>query len=566
MSWLLLIAVVLPLSLAPLAATRWHWVLAPLSVVAALPPLFLATATGVTLELSWLLLGLRLGVDSLSQPFLLLTGVLWLATAFYAWIYCKTEARAARFHGFLLLTLAGNIGVVVAQDMVSFYLFFTLMTFAAYGLIVHHGNVEARRAGNVYLVLALLGEVLLLAAIILLTANLDTTDFHALPAALAEALATGAVDHTVLWLAPIGFAIKLGVVPLHVWLPLAHPCAPIPASALLSGILLKIGLLGWLRFLPLGALALPALGEACVLLGTLGVFYGVAAGLLQQRPKTVLAYSSVSQMGLLSVLIGIGLSAPQQWPLIAFAVVVFSLHHGLAKATLFLALGVGERVQRLCLSIVPALALIGAPLTSGALAKLVFKDATAGQTLAPPFAGLWEPIDVAAVLGLSSVTTGLLLLRLLYLVGSDTGKPVIRDRRLTPIVLVLTVAGLIIPWAWALLQQPALSARAFDSAYLLSTSLSVLTSALLAGAVWLLWRVVWGRPLWRLPEGDLLALVYMTRRLSPALGLAKRTVLDAAGWHRPSFSQYLLRVLRPLNDERLFPLLLLLVFVVFLAK
>ena len=89
----------------------------------------------------------------------------------------------------------------------------------------------------------------------------------------------------------------MGLVPLHVWLPLAHPAAPMPASAVLSGAIIKAGVIGLIRFLPFDG-ALPDWGAVLTAVGLLTAFYGVAVGITQANPKTVLAYSSVSQMGL----------------------------------------------------------------------------------------------------------------------------------------------------------------------------------------------------------------------------------------------------------------------------
>src|SRR5690606_9904977 len=110
-----------------------------------------------------------------------------------------------------------------------------------------------------------------------------------------------------------GFGVKVGAVPLHMWLPLAHPAAPTPASAVLSGAMSTAGLLGWLRVLPFGDASLPSIGIWVLAAGMLAAFAGVAAGLTQTDAKTALAYSSISQMGLLTMAVGAGLAAPEAW-------------------------------------------------------------------------------------------------------------------------------------------------------------------------------------------------------------------------------------------------------------
>ena len=439
MTLLLIGTIALPLVLAMLAATPLRHRLPQLTALAPLPLLVLPFMVGSEVDLPWLLVGLRFGVDSVSVPFIMLTGLIWTAAAIFARSYLDDDPNQSRFYCFFLLTLVGNIGTVLALDPLGFYLFFTVVTFAAYGLIVHDGSGDARRAGRVYLILAIVGELLLLAVIMTVAASFGSIGFDRLPAAMANLPSAPLLSVLIL----TGFAIKTGLVPLHVWLPLAHPAAPVPASAVLSGILIKLGLLGWLRFLPLGELALPTLAETCLILGTLTIFYGVVAGLPQQRAKTVLAYSSISQMGLVTVLIGIGLSTPDQWPLLLTVLLLFVLHHGLAKAALFLALATGSR----WLLVVPALVLAGAPLTSGMLAKLALK----AQLVAAP--GDW-PTWLGVLIPLSSVTTGLLMARLLYLAWPGRTEPVRWHRYLPCAGLIL--AGLTVPTLWTALYRPEL--------------------------------------------------------------------------------------------------------------
>jgi L-aminopeptidase/D-esterase-like protein len=121
-------------------------------------------------------------------------------------------------------------------------------------------------------------------------------------------------DVTILLLL-LGFGLKAGLVPLHVWLPLAHPAAPMPASAVLSGAIIKAGIIGLVRFLPFEAGA-PGWGIALGALGLFGAFYAVAFGVLQRNPKTILAYSSVSQMGVVMAALGFGLAAGDELALL----------------------------------------------------------------------------------------------------------------------------------------------------------------------------------------------------------------------------------------------------------
>jgi formate hydrogenlyase subunit 3/multisubunit Na+/H+ antiporter MnhD subunit len=427
-----LTSLVLPVACATLIAAgpplgRVGLAAAPL---AAVPALVAALVPGPpVVDLPWLLLGSRLRLDGAGRLFLFFTAVVWAVAAVYARAYVKRSVE--RFFVFYLLAMAGNIGLILAADLASFYSFFALMTFAAYGLVVHDGTADAWRAGRVYLVMAVAGESMLLTGFLLAAGSAATLDVRDVAAGIA---ASPARDLIVALLMS-GFAIKAGAVPLHVWLPLAHPVAPTPASAVLSGCMIKAGLLGWLRFLPLGLAALPVWGGIVLAAGLLAAFFGVVLGLTQRDPKTTLAYSSISQMGLINVAVGVSLMETAAWPMALMAVPVYAFHHGMAKASLFLAVGVtaGRRtVSRALLTagmVLAALALAGGPLTSGAAAKLVLKQAAAAAP-AP-----WQDwLDT--LLPLAAVGTTLLMWHFLTTVLAAR-----HDARAGP------TAGTAIPWA-----------------------------------------------------------------------------------------------------------------------
>ncbi len=192
-----------------------------------------------------------------------------------------------------------------------------------------------RRAGEIYLVLAVLGEICLLIAFALLAAAIPGESL-AIREVVAVLPASPWRDLT-LALLIAGFGLKMGLVPLHVWLPLAHPAAPMPASAVLSGVIVKAGVIGLIRFLPVEA-ALPDWGGTLAALGPPDrVLRRRAAASRRHNPKTVLAYSSVSQMGLVAAVLGMGLAAGDG---AGMAAAFYAAHHVLAKGALFLAVGV----------------------------------------------------------------------------------------------------------------------------------------------------------------------------------------------------------------------------------
>jgi formate hydrogenlyase subunit 3/multisubunit Na+/H+ antiporter MnhD subunit len=472
--------------------------------LAALPALVIVFYPPTAMDMPWFLVGIRLATDDFSNGLLLLAGLLWTAAGFYTKGYLADDQHLSRFGFFYLFTLSGNMGVIVAADLVSFYFFYTLMTFAAYGLIVHTGNNEAFRAGRIYLTMAIAGEVLLLVTVLISAAQFGNTDLTALLPALAEA----ENRHLLMGLAFAAFAIKAGIIPLHVWLPLAHPCAPTPASAVLSGIIIKTGFIGWLKFLPFGQVALPGWAGLFFLFGLLSTFFGVLVGLFQNRPKTLLAYSSISQMGLLTVLLSLGFQMPGQWDFILHVVLLFTVHHGLAKAGLFLGFGVMDRApawRYYGLLVLPAISLVGAPLTSGALAKTAFEISL--QPTSDQWATVLYPFLTA-----SSIATGLLMIRFLYLTAprQTPSKAVPLSQWLS--CLSLLIVSMTLPWWWGVnFVEIVNSSDLLKPTKLITGLLPMGIAGMLAATVWGVWRLL-GRPsMLVLPEGDILALFPSSR-------------------------------------------------------
>jgi multicomponent Na+:H+ antiporter subunit D len=348
-----------------------------------------------------LLVALQFGDgDMIDQAFLTLTALLWFVAALYARSYLANDQKRNRFYLFFLLTMIGNLGVVLSEEISSFIGFFALMSFSAYPLILHSGSDEARSAAATYIKWVVFGEVTLFAALV------GNTYYSEL-----------AVDRApVIWVTGfllIGFGVKAGLATLHVWLPKAHPVAPVPASALLSAVMVKVGLLGWIRYLPLGEESIMILAQPMMALGFTAAFLAAIYGVLQDNAKTVLAYSTVSQLGIISASIGFALAFPASWPLLLPAIVFFAMHHGFAKATLFLSVGLSRELQQKTrfslliwlLVLIPAVSLIGLPFTSGAFAKTALKNATSD----------W-PI-FSTLLVLSAVGTSLLMGRFIQLMA-----------------------------------------------------------------------------------------------------------------------------------------------------
>ncbi len=400
----------------PIWLLDWLWISAPWPALA----LALLGPEGSLWLEAWLLGG-DWTLDDQRRLLLAFTALLWGLAGWYARGYFAAEqaqaaagdaesrSRLLRFALFWPLTLCGNLLLLVAEDIASFYLGFALMTFSAYPLVIHDGSREARIGGLAYLVMAVLGEGMILAGLMWGAGTGSALTLSELRATLATADA-GLWMGLLLWL---GFGVKAGVIGLHLWLPLAHPVAPTPASAVLSGVMIKAGLVGWMSTLPLGMAgvddAFHGLALAMLTAGLVGAFAAALLGVAQRHPKAVLAYSSVSQMGMITALVAVGLLQPDSWPALSVLVLFFAAHHGLSKGALFLGVGISEQPPRLppwllwTLLTLPALSLAGV-LGSGLIAKWGIKkvlDADGEETLV-----FW--------LSLAAVGTSLLMARTLW--------------------------------------------------------------------------------------------------------------------------------------------------------
>ena len=413
------------------------WAALPAFLVAVLFP------TGTFMAMPWLFLGGAFALDLTAKVFLAFSAGMWLAAGIYAKGYLEAnhDDRKLPFFAFFLGTMGGNLALISAQDMVSYIAFFAIMSFCAYGLIIHERTPANLFAGRVYIAMTILGEVSAFGGMVWAASIAGGhTGFPEVTAALLEQPDRAAI----LLLLFVGFGIKLGVMPLHVWLPLAHPAAPTPASAVLSGVMIKTGLLLWLRLFPFDE---PAVfdGGALVAIGLATAFLAAMIGMTQTHPKALLAYSSISQMGLVAIAIGAGLLMDAGHAAVLGAVLIFAAHHAIAKSALFLGVGIAatdlstamRRVLIAGLAMAGA-ALAGFPLTSGIAAKAGIK-AAAGATETG-----WTPwLDW--LVPLTGVTTMLLIVRFLFLIAAPPGEAHGRLNRY-----------MLIPWAVLTLAIPML--------------------------------------------------------------------------------------------------------------
>jgi len=336
--------------------------------------------------------GLRLQVDGLSIVMALVGFLLWLAVSIYSISYIKINLVS--YYSLLLIVLGAVQGTVLAKDLISFYVFLEMAAVATYFLIIHKRSVDILQAGYKYILMTLIGAFLILLSIILV--YVDTGSYEVI-----MVTKSGGIIAPVLFL--LGCFVKAGAVPLHIWLPDAHPAAPSPVSAFLSGVMIKIGAYGIIRFIfPILNFDLPAtnfgeiLSSLIMSIGVASMLIGVLLALLQTDVKRLLAYHSISQMGY--ILLGIGLGTK-----LGLAGGLYHLvNHTMFKGLLFLCMGaviystgtrkldnLGGLWKRMPITtstcIIAALAISGIPPFNGFASKTVLAEAVANYNFVLKF-------------------------------------------------------------------------------------------------------------------------------------------------------------------------------------
>jgi formate hydrogenlyase subunit 3/multisubunit Na+/H+ antiporter MnhD subunit len=391
-----------------------------------------AAPEALTLPLGLPWLGAHFRIDALSGFFLAIVDFGAAAASFYALGYGAHENAPGRVLPFFPLFVAAMNLVVLADDAYVFLLSWELMSLASWALVMaHHREGDNARAGYVYILMATLGTFALLLAFGLLGGADGDLAFHALRGHPPSAAVAGAV----LALALIGAGSKAGLTPLHIWLPLAHPAAPSHVSALMSGVMTKVAIYGFLRivFDLLG----PAAwwwGVPMMAAGAATAVVGVLFALLHNDLKRVLAYSTIENIGVIFVALGLSLAFETNGQGTAAALAMTAalfhiLNHSLFKSLLFFGSGAvltatGERdMGRLggLLNLMPVsglFMLVGAgaisalpPLNGFASEWLIFQAILLSPSL-PSWTLKLEIPAVGALLALAAALAGACFVRL----------------------------------------------------------------------------------------------------------------------------------------------------------
>lgn len=267
---------------------------------------------------------------------------MWTMTSLFSHEYFHHYRNRNRYFFFVLLTFAGTMGVFLSGNLFTTFIFFEIMSMASYVAVVHDEKPAAMRAGDTYLMIAVLGGMVMLMGLFLLSNAIGTLEIDTLHGEVSKYLENGGSVSTI-WASAMcllfGFGAKAGMFPVHVWLPKAHPVAPAPASALLSGILTKTGVFGILVITSRIFLYDVTYAKLILGIGTITMFLGAFIALFSIDLKRTLACSSMSQIGFILVACGMqGLLGHHN----AYAVrgaLLHMINHSMFKLILFMCAG-----------------------------------------------------------------------------------------------------------------------------------------------------------------------------------------------------------------------------------
>ena len=330
------------------------------------------------------MLAFSLRVDGVSRIWLLLLAVIWPGVGLYAQEYLEHDENPARFFLFYTITQGVLHALAMAGNLVTYYMFYEAMTLLTVPLVLHNRDKEAVAAAIKYLIYSVIGASAALIGIFFIGAIGGTGDFASGILTSEQIVGKESFTMAILLTMLIGFGVKAGMFPLHGWLPTAHPVAPAPASAVLSGVITKMGVLGIVRVLFFIAGAERIRGTwvqyTMLALTLTTILMGSLLALKEKKLKKRLAYSSVSQVSYVLF----GLFTLTEWGFVgAMLHVIF---HSLMKNTLFMGAGsiihktektyvdemegLGKRMPwTYAFFTVASLGLVGIPPTGGFISK-----------------------------------------------------------------------------------------------------------------------------------------------------------------------------------------------------
>ena len=335
-------------------------------------------------------LGIRFQAGGFHTLMALLTATGWMAASVFCREYMVHVHKRNRFYFFWMTTLGATMGVFLAGDLFTAFLFFEVMSFTSFVLVIQTEEEEALKAGETYLFVAVIGGLAALSGLFLLYHQLGTLELDRMGEAAAAV-----ENQSLLWVGAIlvlvGFGAKAGAFPLHIWLPTAHPAAPAPASAVLSGVITKTGIYGILVLSTTIFLHNGSWGMLLAVLGAITMVLGAALAVCSVDLKRTLACSSISQIGFILVGTAMQCLLGEHNALAVDGTILHILNHSIIKMMLFPLAGIihlsthsfdlneirgfgrGKPLLALLMG-VPMLSLAGLPILNGYVSKTLIHE------------------------------------------------------------------------------------------------------------------------------------------------------------------------------------------------
>lgn len=326
--------------------------------------------------------GICMVLDSFSALLLLVVNLIGFLSVIYSMGYINNRYTGENLYYTLFsLLLAGLNGVVISGDLFNLFVFLEITSIASYALVAFGTEAEQLEAAFKYLVLGSIASAMILLGIGLLLGSVSTLNMADISRSLANSSARNLIHYS-LALFIMGFGLKMALVPFHAWLPDAHPAAPAPMSAMLSGVVIKTtGVYALTRIIFNVYGFTGNISSLLVLLGIISMLVGVLLAIGQWDFKRLLAYSSISQVGY--VIFGLGLGTP-----LGIAGGLFHLfHHSLVKSCLFLNAGAVDYATGS--SDLRKLGNLNRSMSLTAASSLISSLSISGI---PPFSGFWSKL------------------------------------------------------------------------------------------------------------------------------------------------------------------------------
>ncbi len=297
----------LPLLLAiPVLRSYFPWsiyiALLPVLIILVIEPQL------ISIEIPWLLLGTTFAIDEMSRILLVMSLIVWsISTAFLN--KSTPILKKERFSSYFMLTLSGNLGAIIANDLMTFFIFLTLMSYSFYALVVSQNKEHSQYSGRIYLSFMIIADLVLFEALLFAALVTDNLGFSAVHSMIVQSSSADLYLIMIL----LGFGMRAGLWPLHFWLKRVFYSSQPAVKTLLGSVVIVTALLGVLRWLPLGQITAFEIGVSIQGLGVASILTVIIFSLIQKQGQSLAMNFIIISSGFYMMALGVGLVNPVLW-------------------------------------------------------------------------------------------------------------------------------------------------------------------------------------------------------------------------------------------------------------